>query len=131
MHLVLHYIRISVVNLDCRVWYSQARQCSPVQILQEAVEATQQVQVPQIALEAHPTAVEPSMSLEAVVALVLATASEISGSELEEGAHFADHHFDSLAAVELSNSIGKAVGLALPSACLFPSPLPCLDRLFE
>jgi len=65
------------------------------------------------------------MSLEAVVALVRATATEICGSEMDEGAHFADHHFDSLSAVELSNSIGKAVGLTLPSKnsafCLLPS----------
>ena len=82
------------------------------------MEAKQQIQVPQTVREPLPAAVAPSMSLEAVVALVRATASEISGSELEERAHFADHQFDSLAAVELSNSIGNAVGLALPSARL-------------
>ena len=57
----------------------------------------------------------PIMSLEAVTALLLGTAAEISGSEMEADAHFADHHFDSLAAVELATSIGKSVGLTLPS----------------
>jgi hypothetical protein len=85
-------------------------------VSQETAEDTfPQPEVSRSFYEPQPTSAEPSMSLQAVVALVRATATEICGSELEEGAHFADHHFDSLSAVELSNSIGKAVGLTLPS----------------
>ena len=63
---------------------------------------------------------KPVLGLNAILELVRASATEISGSELDENAHFANHHFDSLSAVELANSIGKAVGLSLPSkASLF------------
>lgn len=56
-----------------------------------------------------------ALELSAIIDLVRAAACEVSGEEMDENAHFASHHFDSLAAVELANSIGKAVGLSLPS----------------
>ena len=61
----------------------------------------------------QPIQKKPVLSLEAIVDLVRASATEISGSEMDEDAHFANHHFDSLSAVELANSIGRAVGLSL------------------
>ena len=65
--------------------------------------------------QATPAAGQPAMSLAAVTALVQASAADICGTELAEDAHFASHQFDSLSAVELATSIGKAVGLNLSS----------------
>lgn len=58
------------------------------------------------------------LGLEAIVTIVRVAVSEISGAEVDEDAHFSDHHFDSLSAVELASTIGKAVGLTLPSTRL-------------
>ena len=62
---------------------------------------------------------KPVLGLNDIVDLVRASATEISGDDMDENAHFASHHFDSLSAVELANSIGKAVGLSLPSKTAF------------
>ena len=61
----------------------------------------------------------PVLALETIIDLIRASASEISGTEMDADAHFASHHFDSLSAVELANTIGKAVGLTLSSQHLF------------
>ena len=53
-----------------------------------------------------------------IVSLVRACSTEICGEELSEDSHFAEHQFDSLAAVELASSISKAVGINLPSETL-------------
>ena len=63
----------------------------------------------------QPNSKKPVLGLDAIIDLVRASATEISGSEMDENAHFASHQFDSLSAVELANSIGRAVGLSLPS----------------
>lgn len=67
------------------------------------------------------------MSMAEVVSLVRACSTEICGEELSEDAHFAEHHFDSLAAVELATSISKAVGISLPSELANTCLSPLLD----
>ena len=64
---------------------------------------------------AQPRTLAAGPDLKAIIDLVRAAACEVSGTEMDETAHFASHHFDSLAAVELANLIGKTVGLSLPS----------------
>ena len=78
------------------------------------------------ALKDQPEDKKPVLGLKAIIDLVRASATEISGSEMDENAHFASHHFDSLSAVELANSIGKAVGLSLPSMSNFLAIVPQL-----
>lgn len=53
-------------------------------------------------------------TLEEVVELVRASASEVLQQEFGPSSHFAAGHVDSLSAVELSNKLGRALGLSLP-----------------
>ena len=73
---------------------------------------------------------QPSLSMAEVVSLVRACSTEICGEDLDETAHFAEHHFDSLAAVELATSISKAVGVTLPSMCSSPFIHATMMKLF-
>ena len=56
----------------------------------------------------------PCMGTAEIEQLVRRAAAEVLGEEMSADGRFASSHFDSLAAVELSNSIGKAMGLDLP-----------------
>ena len=64
----------------------------------------------------------PHMGITEIEQLVRSTAAVVIGEELSSDGRFASSHFDSLAAVELSNSIGKAVGLELPGTLVFDYP---------
>ncbi len=64
----------------------------------------------------------PRMGMADIEQLVRRTAAEALGEEMSSDGRFASSHFDSLAAVELSNSIGKAVGLDLPGTLVFDYP---------
>ena len=64
----------------------------------------------------------PQMAVADIEQVVRRTAAEILGEELSGDGRFASSHIDSLAAVELSNSIGKAVGLDLPGTLVFDYP---------
>ena len=79
------------------------------QATREGITVAQGVQVPQ-------------MGILEIEQLVRSTAAVVIGEELSSDGRFASLHFDSLAAVELSNSIGKAVGLELPGTLVFDYP---------
>lgn len=56
----------------------------------------------------------PAMQLQQVEALVRSSAAEILGDALPEDGSFSAGQFDSLSAVELANSLSKAVGRTMP-----------------
>ena len=58
------------------------------------------------------------MSLEAVEELVRAQSAEILGEDIGLDGYFAAGHMDSLSAVELANSIGRAAAVPLPGESL-------------
>jgi acyl carrier protein len=60
--------------------------------------------------------------LEDVVQTIRNAASEVLGADIGADGHFAAGHFDSLAAVELSNILGKMVGRELPGTLVFDYP---------
>lgn len=61
-------------------------------------------------------------TLESLVSLVVETVKELAGENVESHSHFADYHFDSLAAVELSASLGKSLGKELPGTLIYDFP---------
>lgn len=86
---------------------------------QDSIDGQQAADLP-ASIPAISISTQPTMSMAEVLSLVRACSAEICGEELAEEAHFAEHHFDSLAAVELASSIGKAVGINLPSQLFKP-----------
>lgn len=63
-----------------------------------------------------------AVKLEDLVEMVRATASDILGEDIGADGHFAAGHFDSLAAVELSNLLSKLTGRDLPGTLVFDYP---------
>ena len=61
-------------------------------------------------------------TLESLVSLVMETVREVAGESVESHSHFADCHFDSLGAVELSASLGKSLGKDLPGTLIYDFP---------
>lgn len=64
----------------------------------------------------------PSVNFEELVQMVRSAASDLLGEDIGADGHFAAGHFDSLAAVELSNLLGKAIGRDLPGTLVFDYP---------
>ena len=61
---------------------------------------------------------QEAMSLEALEELVRAQSAEILGEDIGLDGYFAAGHVDSLSAVELANSIGRAAAVPLPGESL-------------
>jgi acyl carrier protein len=61
-------------------------------------------------------------TLESLVNLVVQNARAVVGESVESHSHFADYHFDSLAAVEISTSLGKAIEKDLPVTLVYDFP---------
>lgn len=71
---------------------------------------------------AEETFAAPAIHLEDLIQMVRSAASELLGEDIGADGHFAAGHFDSLAAVELSNALGKTVGRDLPGTLVFDYP---------
>lgn len=82
-----------------------------MQLDSENIETAEEAVVDPPALRALPA---EARSLEEVVELVRASASEVLQQDFGPSSHFAAGHVDSLSAVELSNKLGRALGLSLP-----------------
>ena len=85
--------------------------------------ATAQRAAPAAAAAAPAAPAAPQLSLEDVQRSVRGVAAEILGEDALDGSgQFPAGGFDSLSAVELSNKVGQALGLDLPSTIVFDYP---------
>ncbi len=130
VHACLAASQFSKVNTVSGAWTFLDRLCHLPRNTSPPLDAllTHTADVPNIALGQKASAAvgeisaAPAVQLDDLVQMVRSAASELLGEDIGEDGHFAAGHFDSLAAVELSNALGKAIGRDLPGTLVFDYP---------
>ena len=74
------------------------------------------------AFEPEPLPKLHHIGIDSLMSMVKNIVSTTIGENIEETCRFAQYHFDSLAAVEVSNSLGRSIGKDLPGTLMYDYP---------